>query len=59
MKHILVYDTSTNEIVMRFVVTDCTRPWCVLPSKWVEFDTEAEMLAYIAENELEIQNETI
>lgn len=57
MKYILVYDTDTNIIVMKFTVEDCTRPWCVLPSIWVEFDTEAEMLQYIADNNLEVQDE--
>ena len=53
MKYVLLYKKDDKNIIMQQIMPDGTRPiYNTAIYEMVEFDTEAEMLTYIAENEL-------
>ena len=53
MKYVLLYKKDDKNIIMQQIMPDGTRPiYNTAIYEMVEFDTEAEMLEYIAENEL-------
>ena len=53
MKYVLLYKKADKNIIMQQIMPDGTRPiYNTAIYKMVEFDTEAEMAEYIAENEL-------
>mgnify|MGYP000975232838 FL=1 len=63
MKYVLLYKKADKNIIMQQIMPAGTRPiYNTAIYEMVEFETEAEMLAYIAENELiakpqEVENE--
>lgn len=63
MKYVLLYRKADKNIIIQQIMPDGTRPiYNPAVYEMVEFDTEAEMLEYIAENELvsepqEVENE--
>jgi len=64
MKYVILYKIADKTIVMQQPMCDGTRPiYNTKTYAMVEFNTEAEMLAYIDENELtypqEVKDETI
>ena len=53
MKYVLLYKKDDKNIIMQQIMPDGTRPiYNTAVYKMAEFETEAEMLEYIAENEL-------
>ena len=53
MKYVLLYKKADKNIIMQQIMPDGTRPiYNTAIYEMVEFETEAEMLTYIAENEL-------
>ena len=53
MKYVLLYKKADKNIIMQQIMPDGTRPiYNTAINEMVEFETEAEMLEYIAENEL-------
>ena len=53
MKYVLLYKKADKSIIMQQQMPADTRPiYNPAVYEMVEFETEAEMLAYIAENEL-------
>ena len=59
MKYVLLYKKANpKNIIIQQIMPDGTRPiYNPAIYEMVEFETEAEMLAYMAENEL-VQDET-
>ena len=55
MKYVLLYKKDDKNIIIQQIMPDGTRPiYNTAVYKMVEFDTEAEMLQYIDDNNLEI-----
>jgi len=55
MKYVLLYKKADKNIIMQQIMPDGTRPiYNTAIYEMVEFDTEAEMLTYIEDNNLEI-----
>ena len=53
MKYVLLYKKDDKNIIIQQIMPDGTRPiYNTAIYEMVEFDTEAEMASYIAENEL-------
>ena len=53
MKYVLLYKKADKNIIMQQIMPDGTRPiYNTATYEMVEFETEAEMLEYIADNEL-------
>jgi len=55
MKYVLLYKKADKNIIIQQIMPDGTRPiYNSAIYEMVEFDTEAEMLTYIEDNNLEI-----
>ena len=55
MKYVLLYKKDDKNIIIQQIMPDGTRPiYNTAIYKMAEFDTEAEMLTYIEDNNLEI-----
>jgi len=55
MKYVLLYKKDDKNIIIQQIMPDGTRPiYNTAIYEMVEFDTEAEMLQYITDNDLEI-----
>ena len=54
MKYVLLYKKADKNIIMQQTMPADTRPIYNSAIQMVEFDTEAEMLQYITDNDLEI-----
>ena len=55
MKYVLLYKKDDKNIIIQQILPDGTRPiYNTAIYEMVEFDTEAEMLTYIEDNNLEI-----
>ena len=55
MKYVLLYKKDDKNIIIQQIMPDGTRPiYNSAIYKMVEFETEAEMLTYIEDNNLEI-----
>ena len=55
MKYVLLYKKADKNIIIQQIMPDGTRPiYNTAIYEMVEFDTEAEMLQYIDDNNLEI-----
>jgi len=55
MKYVLLHKKDDKNIIIQQIMPDGTRPiYNTAIYEMVEFDTEAEMLQYITDNDLEI-----